>query len=158
MGAGSGQANGTDPGRIETNWGKCFKMQLDPPERGGKWRAQTFHQCLNWCVSSGGCFQEMQGPTGVSLFLLPPLGKRRGWCLLNGALCGLEDYWLLVNSVVAGSREEGQKGRVCVTNSLSLQHLSLWRDTEMWQRQYRTQSLGHRWRIFSGLGGSESRR
>ena len=37
VGAGSGQANGTDPGRIETNWGNCFKMQLDLPERGGKW-------------------------------------------------------------------------------------------------------------------------
>ena len=132
VGAGSGQANGTDPGRIETNWGNCFKMQLDLPEKGGKWRAQTFHQYLDWCVSSGVCFQEMQGPTRVSLFLPPPLGKRRGWCLLNGALWGLEDSWLLMNSIVVGSREEGQKGRMCVTNSLSLQHLFTLEGQQRW--------------------------
>ena len=33
---------------------------------------------------------------------------------MNGALCGLEDYWLLVNSVVAGSRKRDRKGE-CVS-------------------------------------------
>lgn len=33
-----------------------------------------------------------------------------------------------MNSAVVGSWEEGQKGRMCVTNSFSLQQLSLWRD------------------------------
>ena len=81
VGAGSGQASGTDPGRIEPNWGNCFKMQLGLPEMGGEWRAQTFHQRLNWRVGSGMCFQEMQGPTRGSQFLPPPLGKQSGWCL-----------------------------------------------------------------------------
>lgn len=60
--AGFGQARRTDPGRIEASGGNWFKMELEPFERGGNWRVQTFHQCLNECVSSFMCIVRCVEP------------------------------------------------------------------------------------------------
>lgn len=66
--AGSGQASGTDPGRIEASGGNCFKMELEPLERGGNWKVQTFHQCLNECVSSFMCVLRCIDPQKSPFF------------------------------------------------------------------------------------------
>lgn len=89
--AGSGQANGTDPGRIEASWGNCFKMELEPLERGGNWGSRHFISVWMSVWVASCAFSDAETP----YFSITSGEGEEGGCLLNGALWEFEDDWLL---------------------------------------------------------------